>query len=65
MTERQLKIYFNVTPDQLTWRRHYSGLYDCATVGNYVVYKDLETGRYTVTANNSVCKWRADLSKFL
>lgn len=65
MDARALENNYRVKPEELTWKRHSSGLYDVAVVGNYAVYKELEADTYEVVLNNSVCKWRVDLSQFL
>ena len=65
MTATELKVNYRITPEQLTWQRHWSGYYDYAIVGNYVIYRDLETDNYKVTLDNSVCQWCVDLSGYV
>lgn len=65
MTAQRLENQYNVEPGNLAFKPHYSGFYEAACVGPYTVWHRLGEDSYTVTRNNSVCQWRADLSQYL
>ena len=65
MTRERFERDYNICVVELTFQPHYSGLYEVAEIGPYAVYHNIAEDSYAVTENNSVCRWRHDLSQYL
>lgn len=65
ITAQRLEIQYTVEPGNLVFKPHYSGFYEVADIGPYSAWPRLGEDSYTVTQDNSVCQWWADLSQYL
>lgn len=67
MNKDKIARDFNINPDELNWHLHASGACEYANLGPYTVWKEERDGKhsYEVSRDNSVCKWRVDLSQYL
>lgn len=61
MTKKRFEQEYCVKLAKLTFKPHYSSLYEVAEIGEYAVYHSLKEDDYSVILNGSVLHWRVNL----